>query len=239
MFKITQQATDSLDIRIDGDIRGGWEYDPDTDKFVQSRTSSAYITSELAKHPDVKQINLFINSWGGYVKEAYGIMSQLKQTGAHITAYNEGFACSAAAHLLLCSDKVIMPKNAMVMVHNMATEAYGNSIELRKAADTLDKMMEGCKQVYLDRAKNGMTEEQLTEMLNAETWLTAQECLEIGWCDEISDTIDMVAAASAVKQSAQSAPDNPAARAVFNKATAYNELKKSWLDNLKEMRNED
>lgn len=242
MLQINQRAPDVLDIRIDGDIFGGWEYDPETESIVVSRTSSEYVAQEISKYPEISQINLYINSWGGEVKEAYGIMSQLKRTGAKITAYNDGFACSAAANMLVSADEIIMPKNAIVMIHNMATLAYGNSAELRKTADALDKMMEGCRTIYLDRAKNGMTEAELTAMLDNETWLTAQECYDIGWCDQLIDNIDMHSAGEAVKNSAVKQARNPEAQAVVNKINALREEPnepenpKSWLDNLKKMR---
>lgn len=181
------QAADgkTLDLYIYDAVTGDG-FDWWTWEMVKSETSANYFREQLAKHPNIAQINVYINSPGGSVMEGYGIYSQLKRHPAHVTAYVDGFACSIASVIAMAADNVIMYSNAMMMIHNMADCVYGNSAQLRKAADDLDKIMIGNRQTYLDKAAGKLDEARLTELLNAESWLTAQECLDLGLCDEIS-----------------------------------------------------
>ena len=73
-----------------------------------------------------------------------------------------------------------------MLIHNMAMSVYGDAQTLRKCADDLDVLMESNRKIYMERAKN-LTEEQLTEMMDNETFLTPQQCLEYGFCDEIAE----------------------------------------------------
>lgn len=186
VWEIKQSATpDTLDIYIYGVVESDY-YDWWHDKEVESETSANHFRNELAKHPSVKNINLYINSNGGDVMEGVAIGSQLKRHSAYVTAYIDGFACSIASVIAMAADRVLMYRNTSMMIHNIRMYCFGNSAELRKAADDVDVLMESSRQAYMARAKN-LTEEKLTEMLNAETWLTAQQCLEYGFCDEIID----------------------------------------------------
>ena len=83
----------------------------------------------------------------------------------------DGFACSIASVIAMAGDEVIMPRNALMMIHNMWMGAVGNAAELRKAADDLDV---NCRTTGLFIQGEGETlEDKLIEMMNAETWLTA------------------------------------------------------------------
>lgn len=186
-WEIKQSITnpDVLDMFIYGDVKGDG-YDFWSGEAIESDTSANHFRSELAKYPNAKQINIFINSYGGSVFEGTAIYNQLKRHPAEVVVHIDGFACSVASIIAMAGDKIIMPKNAMMMIHNAWQMAWGNSKELRKAADDLDVIMEGNRQAYLSKAGDKLTEETLMQMLEDETWLTAKQCLEIGLCDEIS-----------------------------------------------------
>ena len=121
----------------------------------------------------------------GSVFEGTAIYSQLRRHPAEKVVYVDGFACSIASVIAMAGDKVIMPNNTMMMIHDAWSVTYGNARQLRKAADDLDTIMEGNRQAYLDKSNGKITEDKLKELLEAETWLTAQQCLEYGFCDEI------------------------------------------------------
>lgn len=185
IWEFKQSASpDTLDLYIYGDIEGDY-FDWWTWEMKQSETSAEFFRNELAKYPDVKNINLYVNSFGGLVDEAMAIRSQLMRHPAYVTGYVDGFACSAATVILTGCDKVVMYSNAMQMIHNMWNVVAGNSKQLRKAADDMDVIMQGNRQAYLQKTGGKLTEEKLIEMLDAETWLTAKQCLELGLCDEI------------------------------------------------------
>lgn len=142
----------------------------------------------LASNKDAEIINVHINSLGGDVMEGTAILNQLKAHKAKKHVYIDGFACSVASVIAMAGDKIIMPKNAMMMIHNCWTFAIGNSAELRKTADDMDKIMEGNRTAYLEKAGDKLSEEKLIELLDAETYLTANECLELGLCDTVLDS---------------------------------------------------
>lgn len=201
MWEFKQSAEPStLEIYIYGDIESD-DYDWWTGAVIESETSAKAFRKELEQHPDTTEIKLYINSYGGSVFEGTAIYSQLRRHPAHITAYIDGFACSIASVIAMSADKVIMPKNAMMMIHNAWQYACGNAAELRKAADDLDKINTGSMQAYLNRCKDKLPEDKLTEMLDAETWLTAAECIEYGFADEYAEQdADMSKAAEVLQK---------------------------------------
>jgi len=184
-FKQAAQA-DELDLYIYGDVEDV-AIDWVNMTYVESENSAKYFREELSKNPDVKQINIYVNSYGGSVFEGTAIYNQLKRHPAQKTVYIDGFACSVASVIAMAGDKIVMPKNAMMMIHNMWNIVMGNSKELRKAADDLDTISEGNRQAYLQKAGDKLTEAKLIEMLDAETWLTAEQCIEYGLADEYAE----------------------------------------------------
>ena len=157
-----------------------WEYD-------DSETSADYFRQKLSEIPDTDEIELYVNSYGGSVKEGVAIYNMLKRKLCKKTCYIDGFAYSVASVICLACDKIIMGLGTSMMIHDMWVTCSGNAKELRKQADDLDILMESNRKIYLDRAKN-LTEEELIEMMEKETILTPEMCLEYGFCDEITDT---------------------------------------------------
>lgn len=153
------------------------------DGWWESETSAKHFHDELAKHPNAKEIKVYINSLGGSVMEGIAIYNQLKRHSAHKTVYVDGFACSIASVIAMAGDTVIMPKNAVMMIHNAWSYAIGNAAQLRKAADDLEVVNNASKQAYLEKAGDKLTEEKLTELLDAETYLSAEQCIELGLAD--------------------------------------------------------
>ena len=188
MWDIKESAEPgTLDLYIYGDVEGGDRYDFVEEEFRRSETSAEYFKDELESRKDITRINLYINSYGGSVFEGTAIYNQLKRHPAHKTVYIDGFACSIASVIAMAGDEIIMPKNTMMMIHNMWMCAVGNASELRKAADDLDAINTAGRQAYLDKAGNKLEEPTLIEMMDKETWLTAEQCVEYGLADKISD----------------------------------------------------
>jgi len=186
-----KQAVDNpeeLDIYYYGYIAGD-SYDWWSGEIIQSSTSADFLQKELEAHPGVRVINLYVNSNGGEVMEAMAIRNQLKRHPAFVTAYVDGFACSAASFILTGCDKVVMYSNTMQMLHDMWTSACGNYRELRKTADDLEKISIGNRAAYVEKSGGKLTEAQVAEILANESWLTAKECLDYGLCDEIVEEI--------------------------------------------------
>lgn len=184
MIEAKQSVDTALELYIYDDI------EPDTvnwwtGEVTESETSAAAIKAVLDEHKDVDQINLYVNSRGGSVLEAMGIRAHLLRHPAKKTAYVDGWAASAASFLLTACDEVLMLTGSMQMIHSIWTIVAGNAKELRKAADDLDRIMVGNRQMYLEKAGDKLTEEKLIELMDAETWLNATECIELGLADRV------------------------------------------------------
>lgn len=132
-------------------------------------------------------LKLRINSPGGDVFAAQAIYNQLKDYKGYVTVQVDGLAASAATIITCAGDTVIMPENALFMIHNPLTWAVGNAEEMRKTADNLDIVRDTIISVYLSRTKDKVTEDELKDMMDAETWLTADEAVNYGFADSVTD----------------------------------------------------
>lgn len=206
MWEIRQSANaGTVDIYIYGDVEGD-SYDWWTDEVIESETSANHFRDELAKYPNATQINIYINSYGGSVFEGTAIYNQLRRNPAHKTVYIDGFACSVASVIAMAGDEIVMPRNALMMIHNMWMGAVGNAAELRKAADDLDVINTAGRSAYLAKAGDKLPEAKLIEMMDAETWLTAEDCITYGLADRLADQdADMKNAAEVLKNANLSA----------------------------------
>lgn len=196
-----KQATDSgvLELYIYGDIEKD-TFDWAEMRLVPGENSAQHFREELAKYPDASEIRIYINSYGGSVFEGTAIYNQLKRHPAHKTVYVDGFACSIASVIAMAGDEVVMPRNTMMMIHNMWSCVCGNAAELRKAADDLDIINDAGRQAYLSKAGDKLTEAKLAEMMDAETWLTAAQCVEYGLADRLAEQDADMSKASAILQ---------------------------------------
>ena len=148
--------------------------------------SAAKFQRLLDEKKDAKQINVYINSSGGDVMDGVAIYSQLKRHKAHITAYIDGWACSIASVIPMGADEVIMSDASMMMIHHPWTAAAGNADEFRKIADKLDSILEGSIiPAYKGKCGDKISDSELRDFLKEEKMLTAKECLQYGFCDEI------------------------------------------------------
>lgn len=154
---------------------------------VESTTCQRYFVEHTKDVQAGDTINLYINSWGGSVKEALGIYNVLRRCGVAIVAYIDGVAASAASVIAMAADKVIMPRNTTMMVHNAAWGVHGNSKELRKSADDLDIINGAMLQSYVVKAGDKLPMEKLEELADGETWLSAEMCIQYGLADEYAE----------------------------------------------------
>ncbi|MFU1798202.1 head maturation protease, ClpP-related [Paenibacillus azoreducens] len=176
------------ELYIYGDIVS-WQWD-------DSDTSANSFKQDLDALGDIHTLKLYINSPGGSVFEGVTIYNILKRHKARVVVYVDALAASIASVIAMAGDEIHMPRNTMMMIHNPWTFSWGNAAELRKAADDLDRIGASMKQTYLDRAGDKLAEDKLTELLDAETWLSAQECLDYGLCDVVGDSNQAAACVS-------------------------------------------
>ena len=142
------------------------------------------------------QIDLHINSPGGEVFDGITIYNLLKQHPANVTTYVDGLAASIASVIALAGDRVIMAENALYMIHNPWGFAMGDAAEMRKTADLLDKV--GGSLITAYTSKSGKPDDEISALMDAETWMTAQEAKDFGFIDDISESMDLAACAKFV-----------------------------------------
>lgn len=193
---------DKAELYIYGDIAS------DGYKWSDTDVSASDIINKL-QGVAAKSIDVYINSYGGEVAQGIAIYNALKRHKAKVTTYVDGFACSIASVIAMAGDTRKMYSNSLLMIHNAWTVAQGNAEELEKAAEDLKVINEATKQAYLNVVN--ISEEELTKMLDAETWITAEKAVEMGFATEV------VAEKKADKASAS------AQKAIFNLLTKAQE----------------
>jgi ATP-dependent Clp endopeptidase proteolytic subunit ClpP len=134
-----------------------------------------------------KTLNVEINSPGGDVFAGLAIYNALRGSGKEIVVRVMGVAASAASLIAMAGDKIVMPKNSFLMIHNPWSMAVGNADELRDTAETLDKIGASLRLTYA--ARTGLPEDEIATMLATDTWLTADEALEKGFATEVTDNV--------------------------------------------------
>lgn len=159
----------------------------------EDKSTAQLFAEELKNLGDVSSIDLHINSNGGDVFDGQAIHTLIKNHKGFVTAYIDGLAASIATVIAMGADKVIMPKNAMMMIHNAWTGLYGNANDLRKMADDLDHINDTIVHTYLAKVKDKTDEATIRDLMNKESWLNAEECLSLGLCDEVSEPVKMAA----------------------------------------------
>ena len=139
----------------------------------------------------ITDITLRINSPGGSVFDGMAIYNLLKQHQAQITVYIDGLAASMASAIAMAGDLVVMPENSMMMIHNPWTMTSGDAEELRKNADLLDKIKIALLSAYA--TKTGLSEEEISDYMNEETWFTGSEAVALGFADEVESAVEIAA----------------------------------------------
>ncbi|MBC2106142.1 head maturation protease, ClpP-related [Listeria booriae] len=144
-------------------------------------------------------LHVHINSNGGDVFESIAISNYFAQMDAEVIVHIDGIAASGATIIAMAADKIIMPNNTMMMVHDASTIIWGNAKQLRKVADDLDKISTSASKTYETRFKG--TTEELRMLMDKEEMLSADECLILGFADEVVGEIAVDTNTDDVKQS--------------------------------------
>ena len=136
-------------------------------------------------------LDLYINSGGGDVFAGQTIYNILKRYDGVITVHIDGLAASIASVIAMAGDKIVMPENAMMMIHRAWTIAAGNASDMRRTAEDLERVDGLICDVYV--ARSGQKPEDISAMMDAETWFTAAEALSVGLVDEVEANKAMAA----------------------------------------------
>ena len=153
-------------------------------------------------------ITVWINSPGVAAAQIYNMLMDYK---GNVTVKIDGIAASAASVIAMAGTKIMVSPVSMLMIHNPATMAFGDSAEMQKAIAMLEEVKESIINAY--EIKTGLSRAKISHLMDAETWMNANMAIELGFADEIMkrDTQD-------------EAVSLPAASASFSRAAVTNSL---------------
>ncbi|MFP7447105.1 Clp protease ClpP [Bacillus infantis] len=170
------------ELTIYGDIGESWWWD----------STSATDVDTALKDAGSNDLVIHLNSPGGSAFDGIAIYNRLmnhkKKHNAKITVHVDGWACSAASLIPPAADEVIMGAGAMLMIHEASTIVWGSKTLMRKEADMLEKLEDGIIDIYMTRAN--VEREEIRNMVNEETWFSANEAVEMGFATTTATTVE-------------------------------------------------
>ena len=170
-LKITNKAEQMASVRIYDPIGTG-----------EGELSAKAFKMALDDLGEPKAITVHVNSQGGSVIEGIAIAGMIERHPAKVTALIEGGALSIASYIVMKADRVVMSNDAWLMIHNPMTAMQGDSVEFKKAADMMDRMASQLVDAY--ERRTGIDRGKIHQMMNDETWMTADEAIALGFVDE-------------------------------------------------------
>lgn len=191
-MEIKNQTDDTAELYFYGDIcseawQSAWYPDDQAPSDVQ----------EFLKNLDgVTTLHVHINSGGGSVTGGIAIGNMLKAHPAKTIAYIDAMAASIATVIALSCDEVVIYKNSIFMIHKPMSSVWGgNADDMRKEAEILDTCQQCILTTYMEKVREGVTEEQINEFINAETWWTGEVAAEY-FDMQVADGLEDAAAAT-------------------------------------------
>ena len=168
-----RDATDGRVLRLEGPI--------DSDAFWGDEITPTAFRRELeAEEGDV---TVWLNSPGGNVFAAAEIYTMLRDYKGAVTVKIASIAASAASVVAMAGDRVLMSPTALLMIHDPATIAMGDTKAMQQAITVLNEVKESIINAYA--AKTGLRRSKIADLMAAETWLNAKKAVELGFADEI------------------------------------------------------
>jgi ATP-dependent Clp protease, protease subunit len=169
-FRAATKPDGTLELLIYEDIGADW--------WTGTGVTAKSIKQEIDSAGAYTKIVVRINSPGGDAFEGVAIFNVLRTQGKPVEVFVDGIAASAASIVAMCGDTRVMGSGAMLMIHNAWSSCVGYADDMRKMADTLDKVSASVADIYVERA--GLTADKAAELMNAESWLNAAASVELG-----------------------------------------------------------
>lgn len=191
-WNIINSGENDAELYIYGTITNGdgWIYE----SFGMEATDQVEFIRELNALGEKKNLAVYINSDGGDVYAAHTIHNVLRRNKAHVTVYVDGIAASAASVIAMAADKLIMPVNATLMIHDplIGINGYFNASDLAGMKELLDQIKGSIVAAYA--AKANLSEKEISKLMTAETYLTGKQAYEMGFADEVlyDKTVEVV-----------------------------------------------
>lgn len=157
--------------------------------------TAAMVKDAIDQNPSCSSISINMNSPGGDAFEGVAIYNTLKQSGKPVNINVVGLAASAASIVSMAGDTVVMNLGTQMMIHGAMALCAGFAADMRKMADTLDQVSGSIADIYVN--ETGLSNRRITEMMNAETWLSADEAVQNGFAtstgasNSVQNTFDL------------------------------------------------
>lgn len=176
-MELKNQTENTADLYLYGDIMSeSWgEYGK---YYYPDDTAPSDVKDFFDEIGEVDTINVHINSGGGSVYGGIAIHNLLKNHKAKVVVYVDGMAASIASVIAMAGDEIHIPKNAQMMIHKPLCYVSGNADDMRKQADVLDGCQKLILNTYMLHAKEGVTSDTINQLIDKETWLSGEECLQ-------------------------------------------------------------
>lgn len=178
-------------------------YDTDTDCIGTGTLSSSYIQWQLEAAAG-QDVEVHISSAGGSAFDAIAIYDLLKKYPGKVITYIDALAASAASIVAMGGQSIVMSKYALLMIHKPMVGSGGNSDELLRDVQMLNVVQSRLAQIYED--KTGLSPVNINCLINAVTWLTAEQALDLGFIDEIEDYTTTISNSAVIKHCINTAP---------------------------------
>jgi len=185
-YSIKNEAADSVDIFIDGDIVDASTQHMIKEFWGDDTTTSFKSFRDQISNTQAKTLNVFINSGGGVVTDAMAIhdlLTEMQRAGKTVNTIGRGIIASAATYILMAGNNSRMSKNSWFMIHNVSGAVWGDVNMVESYAGTLRKFNDHTRDFYANAT--GMRKEDITKMMNAETWMTADEAKAKGFIKQV------------------------------------------------------
>lgn len=189
-FSITNAADEVAEINIDGAIVDAETQQIYRDWFGDETSVSFKSFRDQVKSLKAKTYNIYINSPGGLVTDAmamHDLIVDMRKEGKQVNTIGRGIIASAATYILMAGNSS-MSENSWFMIHNVSGYAWGDVNQVEQMAATLRKFNNATRDFYA--SATGKRKEDITKMMDAETWMTAQEAKENGFIQEVSGKAD-------------------------------------------------
>lgn len=170
LVTVKNLTAESADLYIYGEIVDNTDW-----KWDESDVMPNDVVEALNQVDGLSELNIYINSPGGSVFAGLAIYNMLRRNKAKKKVHIDGVAASIASVIALAGDEIYIPKNAFMMIHKPWTIAIGDSTHFKKVAEDLDKIESGLMEVYYENLLEGVSSEEIDQMVQDETWLTGEE----------------------------------------------------------------
>lgn len=189
-FRIQNSSAGSVDVYIDGEIVDATTQEIYREWFGDETSVSFKSFREQLENSGANVFNIYINSPGGQVTDAMAMHDYLqdqKKKGKKVNTYGRGIVASAATYILMAGESPEMSQNSWFMIHNVSGLAWGDVNEVERTANTLRKFNNAVRDFYANAT--GIRKEDISKMMDAETWMTAADAKSKNFIKQISNEV--------------------------------------------------